>query len=265
MSVNKSNSTITVNLCSTDYLDYLISMTFASTTNSTASSLSNNSTGNSTSNSTESFGRFFFLKYPSTLACLENFYLNPLIITLIVLLISYIILVIILYCKFRDQRKNQVLIEFLRKEIMKESYPYYTEKDIDKRFKFDKIIHVPKMKKKNNVFAETKGMNSMSVRGNIIVSAVDLDKAEAEAEAEYETKKILEHKKLEVLKLKERQFDSERLKANEDNIFGHDFYEILEGVIDEGGLQRKIMQKEEEVLKMQRDLEVRSKYINLFQ
>lgn len=190
--------------------------------------------------------RFFFLKYYSNLSCSNNYNNALIIIFIIVFTVIYPVLFILFCYLDKKESRNQVLLDYLKKEILKEAFPHYSKTNIDKKYEFDKKIKLTNntnniFNKKNNVFEASKVINSINItkRNNYIIDYIDKKKSTNELEGEIEAKAILkdkkmqlyDNKKLDIIKLKKRQFDSERYKINEKNVFGYDFYKNLEEVI----------------------------------
>ena len=70
----------------------------------------------------------------------------------------------ILFCLYfnifdNEEKFKHNHIEYIKKEVLKDTYTYHKEKEIETKIKQDQYVTIPKFKKKDNVFELSKGIN----------------------------------------------------------------------------------------------------------
>lgn len=171
-------------------------------------------------------GRFFFILYPQAFRCSDNWIKNPITILNLALIALFLVLFILFFCLEGKIRKNHVLLEYIRKEILKEKFLYYNEKQINEKYHYDRRIVVPKRQKKDNVFEIAKGalQNKTHVRNNLIFHLEDPDEINRDKQRqEYEDQEY-KKKELKINKIKEKKLKGD---FDENEIFGYDIDQEL--------------------------------------
>ena len=197
-------------------------------------------------------GRFFFLKYPQTFSCVDNF-LNIVVIFILVIMMLLLIIFVVYFILERKERRNQLDIEYIRKEVIGESNQFYTKKDIDRKYEYNRKIELPKiiLKKKDIVLSSKQGSSSKNNLNDDNIEVLDINKQQLE-NSKFKIENNLKRKQ-EILELQEKQINSIGKRINQSNIFDYNEYQQFEEVSHSEKNYNKIQKKTKGLIKKYED------------